>query len=654
MTIKRLLLLLCCALSVAVTYAQKTPTIVMDGGVMEMTTDQDARAYFPKWDINDRLCALVKVTIINRPKNPLILEVGGLGVVDRQERESGEIWFYVPAQVKNLSFKCADYITPAPIPVDFKEGMVYTVRLIADTVVETITKVALSSNYLKLSVNVTNSRISLGRTRGYELLTKNIRSGSFAELLDYGTYYYKIEHPDYETYYGIVEVSASTPKQEVTLTPAFGYLDIYTSPAGATAYVNGKVVGTTPCSVTEPLPKGEVELFLDMDDYYTSTTMVRIIGDGSRQSVNQVMRPRFAVVTLTCADPEAEIWMDNEFKGKGRWSGRLNSMTKHFVETRREGYYTQSVNLSVTDGENTSYTLPVPQALYGMLNVITDPFDCTIAIDGEVVGETPYIGQMLVGDYMVALSKEGYIEEVFPVTVTYNETLNVEKVLTEYVEPTPAPAPVPAPVTTPEPVAEPIPTPVSERAPTPIATPEPTSVPEPVAAPTPEPTSVPEPVATPTPEAVEEPEAGGATENEGTDGAVESAEIEGAMEEGMPSEGGEVEPEPEVEENPAYVKVDVMPTFMGGGLKEFRAWIVSKFRFPYEASEYGIEGKLIVKFVVEKDGSIGDVQFLRSPHESFEKEILRVFAKAPYWTPGYHQGELARVQFILPFDFRLR
>ena len=242
---RRFCLILCFVLFAVVSYAQKVPTIVMDGGVEEKSTDLDARSYYPKYDINDRLCSLVKVTIINWPKNPLTLEVGGLGVVDRVEkRELGEIWFYVPAQVKNLRFKCADYITPEPIPVSFKEGTVYTIRLVADTVVETITKVALSSNYLKLGISVPNCKISLGKTTGYELLSTYSKSGNFAERLEYGIYYYKVEHPDYETFYGVVELGAATPKQLVTLIPAFGYLDIYTSPAGATAYINGKVVGT--------------------------------------------------------------------------------------------------------------------------------------------------------------------------------------------------------------------------------------------------------------------------------------------------------------------------------------------------------------------------------------------------------------------------
>lgn len=124
---KRFIVLLF-ALSSVVCYAQNQK-IKVDGEVKEMSSDLDAKIYFPKHDFNDRLCALIKVVPSAKLKNPLTLEVGGLGVVDRVEKASGEVWFYVPAQVKNLNFKCAGYDTPSAIPVAFKEGCVYQVKL---------------------------------------------------------------------------------------------------------------------------------------------------------------------------------------------------------------------------------------------------------------------------------------------------------------------------------------------------------------------------------------------------------------------------------------------------------------------------------------------------------------------------------------------
>lgn len=426
---KRLSWILYLVFTISVCNAQQTPTITVEEGVREMTTDLDARAYFPKSDINDRLCALLKVTVANELRNPLILENGGLGVVAREEKPNGEVWFYLPAQTKNLYFTCKGYKPLAPIPVVFKEGTVYRLTLNPSVSATVIFDAMLSTNYFKLAVSEQGTLISMGKTKEYELFTKNIDEHNFAEMLDYGTYYYKVEHPLFEPYFGEVTIDASTTKQEITLTPAYGYLDIETTPSGAVAYVNNRRIGTTPCSVEWRLPKGSVELRLVLDNYYTSTTQVTIVGDGSRQRVSQNLKPRFADVTITCPDGEAEIWVDNEYKGKGSWSGRLGSMTKHFVESRREGYKSQSLNITVQEGVDETHTISAPVPLYGTINITTTPLDCTIAIDGKVVGESPYIGKLLVGNYEVTLSKDGYLRTTFPVTIENNKVLDVAKVL---------------------------------------------------------------------------------------------------------------------------------------------------------------------------------------------------------------------------------
>ncbi len=576
---KRLLLILIGALAIAVGYGQ-TPTIAVDGGVVEVTTDLDAKTYFPKYDINDRLCALLKVSVTNELKNPLILEVGGLGVVARQERESGEIWFYLPAQVKNLHFLCKGYAPIDPIAVQFKEGVVYRLTLNPLASATVVFDAMLSTNYFKLEVSEPNTVISIGRTQEYELFTKNIDERNFAELLDYGTYFYKVEHELFETYFGSVVIDNATTKQEITLIPAYGYLDIDSTPSGAVAYVNNRRIGTTPCRVEERLPRGDVELRLVMEDYYTSTSKVRIAGDGSRQTVTQPLKPRFANITITCPDSEAEIWVDNEPKGRGGWSGRLGSMTKHFVESRREGHKSQSLNISVQDGVDATHTIAAPVPLYGTLNITTTPLDCTIAIDGRVVGESPYIGKMLVGDYEISLSKDGYHQLVFPITVKYNENLSVNKELV--VDDSFS--------TARDLIKELINNQIDEQS---------------------------------------------ESQNKII---VEDIEVG----------------EEEILEEPVFVKVEQMPSFMGGDLSTFRNWFVYEFKIPAEMAEKGIQGKVVVKFVVEKDGSIGGIEFLQSPDKVYEDEVRRVLMKSPRWTPGKQREQSVRVFYILPIDCRLQ
>lgn len=117
----------------------------------------------------------------------------------------------------------------------------------------------------------------------------------------------------------------------------------------------------------------------------------------------------------------------------------------------------------------------------------------------------------------------------------------------------------------------------------------------------------------------------------------------------------EIEVEPEViEEEPAFIKVEVMPSFLGGDLNTFRKWVQGEFKIPAIAAENGIQGRVVVKFVVEKDGSIGGIEFLQSPDKVYEDEVVRVLNKSPKWTPGRQRDQLVRVYYILPIDCRLQ
>ena len=411
----------------SMSYAQDL-SISVSSELTEDSNDLDAKVYFKKYDQNDNVCAIIKVRLTNELRNPLVLEVGGLSVVDRVEKESGEVWFYVPAQVKNLSFLCKGYTAPPLIPVRLKEGTVYRITLDPDAVYEVVTNAVLSTAYLKIKLNEPDAVISLGKTRNYERLTQNIEGQSFATKLDYGTYYFRIEHPLYEPYEGSVVLNGSTPQQQITLTPAYSHLKVTSSPSGATVYVDNRRVGVTPCTLEERLPRGKISLRLDLADYHTVRESVTIEGKGSVQTVSYTLKPSFADITLTCPDKEAEIWIDQQMVGKGSWSGRLGSSFRHYVETRRAGHLGQSVEFAVVDGESKTIELKAPVALYGTLELISDPMDCTVEIDGKLLGETtPYIGQVLVGDHTITLSKSGYQKATFPITIAHNQTTTIEK-----------------------------------------------------------------------------------------------------------------------------------------------------------------------------------------------------------------------------------
>ncbi|MBQ5669437.1 MAG: TonB family protein [Tidjanibacter sp.] len=116
----------------------------------------------------------------------------------------------------------------------------------------------------------------------------------------------------------------------------------------------------------------------------------------------------------------------------------------------------------------------------------------------------------------------------------------------------------------------------------------------------------------------------------------------------------EIEVVEEVAEEAAFIKVEVMPSFMGGDLNTFRMWVAQEFKIPAIAAENGIQGKVVVQFVIEKDGRLSSIEFLQSPDRVYEDEVRRVLMKSPKWTPGRQRDAVVRVRYILPIDCRLQ
>lgn len=115
----------------------------------------------------------------------------------------------------------------------------------------------------------------------------------------------------------------------------------------------------------------------------------------------------------------------------------------------------------------------------------------------------------------------------------------------------------------------------------------------------------------------------------------------------------EIEEEAEDEEI-VFVKVEKDPEFPGGVQALFK-YLGENIKYPVIAQENGIQGQVICQFTVNKDGSIVDIQVVRSSGEpSLDKEAVRVINSMPKWKPGQQGGKPVRVKYTLPVRFRLQ
>ena len=102
-----------------------------------------------------------------------------------------------------------------------------------------------------------------------------------------------------------------------------------------------------------------------------------------------------------------------------------------------------------------------------------------------------------------------------------------------------------------------------------------------------------------------------------------------------------------------HLRTEQMPRYQGGDLQTFRTWVAARLRYPQAAREAQTEGRVVVSFVVERDGSIQEITVLSTPSEVLSEEVLRVLRQVERWEPGRNAaGETVRVKFTMPFDFQ--
>lgn len=860
-----------------------------EGGLTEDYRDLDAMVYYPQMDKNDELSALVKVTFIDELDGVLSVDAGVGNLVLREVKPNGELWLYLSQHTKTLKFECGYYASPEPINVNLIKGSVYRLKLRTSNGSSASTSEADGSsasfdvNYLKFVLNKENAFISLGKTTSYELVFRErVSTHLYTRLVEYGTYYYRVEHPECETLSGMVVVGATTSDFHLELMPNLPSLSINSEPQGATLFINGREMGETPCKVLEYDKNSDVEIVLVMEGYYPRREIVSIT-DSAPKSFTFDLEPRFATVTCTCEDPTAELWLNGEKVGYGKWSGEVDIHANHTLEARKDGYSPRRKIFRVGDNAGDVYAVPAPSPLYGTVHIMSTPELCNVVIDGQSVGTTPFIRKYNAGRHIVELSCEGYESDVFEINVRSNamneftRTLKMElkNVATipnneihytttdgQQIKPYKAssfgarivsntysggkgvmvfdkdvriigqeafyycenlksitlPATVgdigwlafagcrsleefksawssadsraividgvlkafaPAGLTryvVEEGVRE-----IGEGAfyicdhleqiiiprgvesigdsaffgtsLTDIIIPEgvksigqgicyecldlatitlpstleklgdyafygcESTVEVHSTAPHPPmmeidvdgfnnsfeyqiadyriyvPTgsveayrsaegwnkyadkicdieekysskakpAVSESSSTAAAkEVVEQPSTPAGQESETTSDTPVSSETSATTEASETSDSEVADnaatesTEATAEEERVYVKVDKMPKFLGGDLLKFQSWVAQRFRVPEKAVGYGVDGRLIVKFIVEKDGSISNVEFLKSPNRLYNEEMMRVFKRAPKWQPGYQDGEPVRVVHIMPMNFKIR
>ena len=411
----RLLLVIILLACVSLTEAQQLSV----KSFRKLENDLSARGSEGRTDQNGDRCAIIKIVTTESGFDFDPDALGSMGSIQKK----GEIWLYVPYGARRLTIRHAqlgmlrDYAYPERI----EKAGVYELVLTTGRV-ETVVHEMVDMDYLVIRPDPAEAQVYIDEV--YE----SGKGGVVQKFVSWGKHTYRVEHPLYHTEAGQVEVSSSGKKElAIKLRPAFGSVEINSFPeSGAEVYIDGEQVGVTPYR-GDRLKSGEHRIRV-LQAMYQPSEKVVTVRDNETSVVSLELQPNFGLLTFT-SDPSSEIWVNNELKGQGSWSGRLNA-GNYLLEVRRERHRSVRQTLTVKAGEKRTVALDSPSPIYGMLNITSSPEDALIRLNGQEYGRTPaLLRDILIGTYTLELKKEGGARVSQLITVDEGKVLPVHLTL---------------------------------------------------------------------------------------------------------------------------------------------------------------------------------------------------------------------------------
>ena len=211
------------------------------------------------------------------------------------------------------------------------------------------------------------------------------------------------------------------------LRPNYGFLNISTTPEqDAKVFVDEEYVGLSPVK-TDKLKSGTHTVRV-MKDMYKMAEKSFTVTDGQTINATLNMSANFVNVTIN-TDSQSDIYVDEEYKGKGKWTGRLSDGS-HIFEARKTNHKPSKKSMDLVLGENKTITLDAPTPINGEIEINTTPMGATIYIDGKSYGETPnYISDILIGEHELKLTKQGCAEIKKTIVIKEGEAMTINEKL---------------------------------------------------------------------------------------------------------------------------------------------------------------------------------------------------------------------------------
>lgn len=372
------------------------------------------------YDDNNLPMALIKISTenITAEERRRITFKGNLATYFDVRLQPSEIYLYISARVATfIEIHHPDYgKTEFILPFDLDDFCGYEMVLQYVPLVVN-SNVAQRNNYLTITSDQPNASI---------YIDDQYVSDGFKSLEIGTTHTWRIDCDLYHTETGTVTITDGEPITiEKQLRPAYGFVNVTSEPeSDAVVFINNKKVGTTPYQ-SDKMASGTYIIRVVKDMYKTTEQTFTITDENT---TNAVVKLSANFVNLTIdTDIDSDIYIDEQYKGKGKWSGRIFDGA-HFVEVKKDKHRTISKNLNLVLGKDVNIEIEAPEPITGMLDISSVPVKADIYINGKHYGTTPrIISDLLIGDYTMKLEKQGCASVTKNITIEENYTLAIKE-----------------------------------------------------------------------------------------------------------------------------------------------------------------------------------------------------------------------------------
>ena len=374
-------------------------------------------------DGNDLPMALIKISTENIPEQErLRLKFSGnLATQITKTPKTGQMWIYISAENATfINIMHPDYGTcKYYLPEKLCDFCTYEMVLQYVPIVAKEEQLQSQKAHLIIKADQDDAVIYID--------DQPISTKETSKLFEVGTTHtWMIKCNMYHTESGTVTLNERTVIDK-KLCPNFGYLNISTSPEqGAKVFVDEEFLGISPIK-TGKLRSGShtVKVMMDM---YKMKEETFTITDGETINANIKMSANFVNVTIS-TDVQSDIYIDEEYKGKGSWSGRLSD-GDHILEARKNNHKTSKKSATLVLGKTQNIQIDAPKPINGSLEINTTPMEADIYIDGNKYGETPnYISEILIGEHELKFIKQGCAELKKTIFVEEGKLLSINEIL---------------------------------------------------------------------------------------------------------------------------------------------------------------------------------------------------------------------------------